>query len=242
MIFDRKAVFDGLRAHFDGFDGTQIIVIDLIVTEFEKRKFSDVRWLAYMLATVWHECRFRPVREIGRGKGKRYGRAINGLIYYGRGLVQLTWIENYRLLGNILNVPLVEQPDLALQPVVATAILFEGMTTALSARGDFTGRDLSQFFNAKTDDPVGARRIINGTDKAKLIAGHHAKILKVLQNAKRAVRPAAEGGGIAAGAGAAVVVTAAASGVNWLVVAGLTVVAMIIGFGIYVAIKRKQTP
>lgn len=191
MIFNRKPLFDGLRKDFGKFDDVQVSVIAAMVDEFERRKLPDVRWLAYMLATAYHEALWRPVREIGRGKGKPYGKMINGKIYYGRGLVQITWIENYRELGRILNLPLVDEPDMALIVPVAVGILYEGMTTALSAKGDFTGRDLSQFFNATTDDPVNARRIVNGVDKAKLIAGHHAKILKVLQAAVR-VEPVVE--------------------------------------------------
>ncbi len=40
-------------------------------------------------------------------------------------------------------------------------------------QGMFTGKKLSDYFNAAIDDPVGARRIISGTDKAQLIAGYH---------------------------------------------------------------------
>jgi hypothetical protein len=181
--------------------------------------------------------------------------------------VQITWIENYRELGRILGLPLVDDPDMALIVPVAVAILFEGMTTALSAKGDFTGRDLSQYFNAKTDDPMNARRIINGTDKAMLIAGYHEKILKVLQAAVRVevkkpvqsdsdayeqsyrdhvvdppkpVRPELEGGGIAAGAGAAAVVTAAASDYPWWQVAGLAVAVVVLSVGLYFAIQKRK--
>jgi hypothetical protein len=47
--------------------------------------------------------------------------------------------------------------------------------------GDFTGKDLSDYFDADTDDPVNARRIVNGTDKAQLIAGYHAKALTAVR-------------------------------------------------------------
>jgi hypothetical protein len=44
--------------------------------------------------------------------------------------------------------------------------MFEGME-----RGSFTGKKLADYFNDKNTDPVGARKIINGTDRAGTIAG-----------------------------------------------------------------------
>ena len=55
----------------------------------------------------------------------------------------------------------------------AIKIMFEGMTKGSSSFGDFTGRCLEQYFNSTTNDTIGARKIINGTDKAKLIADYH---------------------------------------------------------------------
>lgn len=186
MKFDRKKIFDGLRPIFvktKGYAPEQVDVIDAIITEFEDRKIEDVRWLAYMLATAWGECQWKPVREIGRGKGKPYGKAIDGKIYYGRGLVQLTWLRNYKTMSETLGIDLVENPDRALEVPVAVKIMFEGMTTGKSAKDSFTKYQLHDFFNSKKNDPVGARRIINGTDKAEQFAKWHRSILKVLETA-----------------------------------------------------------
>jgi len=38
--------------------------------------------------------------------------------YFGRGPIQLTWVDNYRKAGDALGLPLVQQPDLVLQPKV----------------------------------------------------------------------------------------------------------------------------
>jgi putative chitinase len=46
------------------------------------------------------------------------------------------------------------------------------------------------YFNDVTDDPVGARKIINGTDKAELIAGYHRGFLIDLKNASSYQRAA----------------------------------------------------
>jgi hypothetical protein len=61
----------------------------------------------------------------------------------------------------------VRHPEEALDIVIATKILFIGMT-----RGTFTGKKFADYFNANADDWINARRIINGKDKANLIAGY----------------------------------------------------------------------
>lgn len=43
----------------------------------------------------------------------------DGWRYRGRGLFQLTFKDNYRLAGLALNLPLVEEPDLAIEPEIA---------------------------------------------------------------------------------------------------------------------------
>jgi putative chitinase len=148
---------------------------------------DDLRWLAYMLATVYHECarKMWPIREIGRGKGKAYGRVDkNGNVYYGRGFVQLTWKENYdkasAALGLIDDRDLVLHPDLALDSLIATQIMFRGM-----AEGWFTTRKLGHYFNDVEDDAITARRIINNdvSKNGKMIAGYHEKFLSALKEA-----------------------------------------------------------
>jgi hypothetical protein len=84
--------------------------------------------------------------------------------------VQLTWKENYAKLGLLLGLDLVGRPDLAMQDGAAAEIMCLGM-----AQGLFTGKSLSDYFDTDTDDPVNARRIVNGTDRAALIASYHAK-------------------------------------------------------------------
>lgn len=81
--------------------------------------------------------------------------------------MQLTWRANYKKMGDLLRIDLVRHPEKALDPDVATKILFEGMT-----RGSFTGKKLSNYFNDTKEDWVNARRIINALDKANLIADY----------------------------------------------------------------------
>lgn len=194
MTFDRVKLFNLLRASFasKGLDTAQVSVVAALLDEFEKRKLTDLRWLAYMLATAWGECKWRPVREIGRGKGKPYGKIDKrtGHAYYGRGLVQLTWLANYQAMSKTTGIDLVAHPDRALEIPVAVQIMFEGMTTGKSAKDSFTKWQLHDFFNDKKNDPVGARRIINGTDKAAQFARWHNVILKALEATVRKAAPA----------------------------------------------------
>lgn len=164
------------------------------LSAFEQHAIGDMRWCAYMLATSYHETggTLQPIEEWGAGRGKPYGqkRKRNGTayempdrIYYGRGDVQLTWFENYERMGRLLQIPLLEQPELALDPDISARILIEGMTRGRSGRGDFTGLALEDFFNNWRDDAVQARRVVNGMDRARLIAQYHALFLKALRSA-----------------------------------------------------------
>jgi len=112
----------------------------------------------------------RPIEEWGKGKGKKY----EGL-YYGRGYVQLTWLENYKkaTAKNSKGWNFILNPELALEVEPAMWICFEGMKN-----GWFTGAKLSQYFNDVKTDPINARRIINGTDCAQLIAALYDKFYK----------------------------------------------------------------
>jgi predicted chitinase len=134
----------------------------------------DRRWLAYILATAYHETArtMQPIEEYGKGKAHSYGKPdpITGETYYGRGYVQLTWKYNYENMGKVFGIDLVNKPERALDADVAIKICFYGMS-----RGSFTGRKLSQYFNVTVQDWVNARKIINGMDKADLIASY-AKI------------------------------------------------------------------
>lgn len=160
---------------------------------FDKHDITDDRWRAYMLATSFHETArtMQPIEERGKGAGKPYGerRKYSGAIYaepdklfFGRGDVQLTWYENYEMMGRLLDLPLLEEPELALNPLVSARIMIEGMTRGRSNRGDFTGVSLENYFNANREDPFNARRIINGLDCAKLIEGYYRKFLSALRN------------------------------------------------------------
>lgn len=159
-------------------------------------KFSDAE-KAYMLATAYHETAktMQPIRERGGvsyftrlydikgrnpSRARRYGNTKpgDGAKYSGRGYVQLTWKNNYKKMGELLGLDLVNNPELATDPKIAADIMSIGME-----KGIFTGKSLSNYINNDKVDYVGARRIINGTDKATYIAGIANKFKDALDKA-----------------------------------------------------------
>lgn len=167
---DPAAFFAALRPLTGGLDQTQVETINALLAAAAEWPTS---WLAYGLATAWHEARFKPQEEWGHGKGHAYALPGKyGQPQYGRGLVQLTWDRNYmwadQALG--LNGALLRDFSLALEPHYAAAILVKGMQT-----GAFTGKKLADYLPAelgRLEQFVPARRIINGTDRAEAIANY----------------------------------------------------------------------
>lgn len=173
-IINREFFYSSVRnSLFHGkLKQAQVNGMNAILDEWEKNySNADDRFLAYMLATTFHETAttMQPIEEYGRGKGRTYGKPdpISGKVYFGRGFVQLTWKANYEKFAKLLKVDLVSNPELALNLDVSTKILFVGMV-----KGLFTGKKLADYFEGAKEDWVNARRIINGTDKAQLIAGY----------------------------------------------------------------------
>jgi putative chitinase len=188
MTIDRAYFFPRVRPLFAGhLQQSQVDGFNVILDAWERWEpqnldlSPNIRWLGYELATDFHETAttMQPISEYGEGAGHDYGLPDpdTGLVYYGRGDIQLTWKPNYQVQGQRLGIDLVGHPDLALDPAIAANIMLEGM-----AHGQFTGRRLGQYFGANPahDDPIGARRIINGQDQATLIASYHRVFLGAL--------------------------------------------------------------
>lgn len=161
---------------------------EAIINAFEAAGLTDQRWLAYMLATAFHEtaATMQPIAEYGKGAGRKYGLPVGPYkkIYHGRGYVQLTWDYNYKKAEEKLGVPFYSKPELALDPKHAADIMIRGMT-----EGWFTGKKLSDYTGAQSFDFMGARRIINGNDKAALIAGYAKKFEAALKAGGEIVTP-----------------------------------------------------
>ncbi|WP_324671025.1 glycoside hydrolase family 19 protein [Hymenobacter sp. GOD-10R] len=157
------------------------------ITDYYAKRYTDKHWLAYLLATTHHETAktWQPIDEHGSDKyffemydkaGKRPHVAADlgnvmpgdGVRYHGRGYVQLTGRANYAAFSKVLTLDLVSHPEKAKEPATAAKILVEG-----SVRGLFTGKKLADYFVGVREDQRNARRIINGLDKAELIAGYY---------------------------------------------------------------------
>jgi len=158
-----------------------------------------IAWVAYALATAWHETAhtMMPIKERG-GRGyfmrnydvsgrrpktaRRYGniRVGDGPRYAGRGYVQLTWAINYKIASNKLGVDLYRNPDLAMRPDLAGLVMRHGMR-----EGWFTGKSFQSYLPADGCATFpqfkSARRIINGTDKDALIARYACQFQEALR-------------------------------------------------------------
>lgn len=149
---------------------------------------GDRRKLAYILATAFHETArtMQPVRETlastdakakelltkawkaGRMPQVKADYWSSG--YFGRGFVQLTHKANYERVERATGHPLVKNPSLALQIDIAAMILVKGMM-----QGWFTAKKLADY-----PDFASMRRVVNGTDRAALIAGQAEAFLAAL--------------------------------------------------------------
>jgi hypothetical protein len=181
-----------LSAFFTYMRGTRLLGPELTQGEVEgceaillacRAAEWPISWTAYALATAYHETAgtMQPIKEYGRGKGRKYGvPGKHGQIAYGRGYVQLTWDYNYEKADKKLelNGALIKDYDLALRHDIASQIMIRGM-----AEGWFTGKRMTILpvdGMATRDQFRSARPIINGRDKDLLIAGYALEFQKAL--------------------------------------------------------------
>ena len=171
---DKAKFFGGLCERNSGLFSTwlsqgQVDGVGRIVDEGQARA-TPLRQLAYILATAYHETAqtMQPIREKG---GEKYLRSKPYYPWVGEGLVQVTWEVNARKFGATAPGQLMTWP-------LALRAIFDGMT-----KGMFTGRKLSDYIDGELADYIGARRIVNGTDKASKIADHSKAFETVLRDA-----------------------------------------------------------
>ena len=184
---------------------TQVDGIEGLLKAFDQVGDRDLDTLAYGLATAYHETgsRMIPAREGFASTDAGARRAVNklaakrgpnsavakyakpagpfGHVYYGRGHVQLTWLENYERSSPDAGIDLVRWPDEMLDPVISARVLFRGLMDG-RWNGQGKGLDLYEGEDEKLSDAEAAeaRRTVNVKDKAILIAGYHRKFYDAL--------------------------------------------------------------
>ena len=208
---DAKTFFDKIKRPLFGgsFDQTAVDNINVLLTTWARYPKMPRDEFAYVLATVLAEVgrRMGSVRETFANTDAEAIRNLESAWrrgdlpwvktpywregWFGRGLAQITHKDNYRRLTVHLqargyNVDLVANRDLALEQKWAALILFEGMIFGL-----FTGRRLSHYIDPARGvrDYKGARRIINGQNRAAEIARYAMKFRDALLAAEAAYEP-----------------------------------------------------
>lgn len=197
MKFNHTTFFNNYKGVYGKLNQTQVSGLDNLLGYIElDPDITDLRQAAYMLATVKHECAdtYQPITEFGKKAyfnkydagtpiGKRLGNTVagDGYLFRGRGYVQLTGRANYQNMSAALALgpddDLVAHPDYALHPDIAYRIMSYGMR-----HGTFTGKKLNDYINGSVCDYKNARRIINGLDRAALIAGYAVNFATFLTN------------------------------------------------------------
>ncbi|MGL5059765.1 MAG: peptidoglycan-binding protein [Microcoleus sp.] len=146
--------------------------LPLILNRCLDNRVVDRGQIAYVFATAEHESFFgRFMMELADGwdyEGREdlgNTQPGDGPRFKGRGFVQITGRRNYGIWSEKLGINLIDNPEKAALPEIAAIILVRGMRD-----GSFTGVGLSDFIVGNSRDFFNARRIVNGLDRADLIA------------------------------------------------------------------------
>lgn len=183
---DRTQFFNGVRAQFGGLNQSQVNGINFLLLKMEADRLPAInnrsvwtRQIAYMFATIQHEVAstYQPITEFSDTHCVNYD---GGCRYKGRGYVQLTHRYNYEKLSPVVGVDLVASPERALEPELSYRVTSYGMFN-----GSFTERRLGSYIREGLTDYRNARRVVNGLDRADLIAGRASTFQSILESAVR---------------------------------------------------------
>ncbi|MBX3536416.1 MAG: hypothetical protein KF735_02160 [Chelatococcus sp.] len=101
--------------------------------------------------------------------------------WFGRGRMQITHAENYAYAQAKSGLPIVADPSLMLDSKADLKVSLPGTIEGWWTRGKHR---MSMYLDRPDPDFEGARRIVNGTDKAKLVATYCEAFLAALQAAE----------------------------------------------------------
>ena len=172
--------------------------LDFLLDKLDNSEtINRLSWYAYILVTIEIETAdtFAPVKEAFYLKPESRRIAVlkqlyagrksiinpNGRLYYGRGYVQLTHIDNYIKMNKYIQekfpeADIVSNPDSVCNAEYSWIVLEIGMVQGL-----YTGKKLADYLNDNGLDFYSARRIINGVDRASQIAGRADKYFNALE-------------------------------------------------------------
>jgi putative chitinase len=200
----RETLFNG-RMGQGQVDGLNILL------DTQEQYFPDLPddHLCIILGTTYHEtgATMQPIKEKGgaayftrkydiRGNPRKARELGNvnpgdGAKFAGMGYVQSTGrdnaIKNRKIILEVLgeDVDFERHPEKQMIPRYAAIILFYGMI-----HGTFTGKKLRDYVDGDGKEDPGefqaSRRVVNGTDRAALIAGYARLFLDAITRAKKA--------------------------------------------------------
>lgn len=184
--------FKNLQAEFkQTLTAAQKLSIKNVIDYFYLTGNTNTAYLLYILATnKWEtmhkwvpviEKKASPTKQPQVWKWQKRYWLTN---FMGRGKTQITWKDNYAEFTPIVNkqlkkyypakpfVDLVNKPDEALDDIVSTIIMVEGMIQGLF-RFDKVAKKvykLSDFYNPTTDtfDAINARKVVNTIDAVEI--------------------------------------------------------------------------
>lgn len=185
-MYNRKSFFDALRSSLNlvRLSQVQVDTLNAILEIGEqgwKGKPITIPQLAYVIATAYHESVFNPVKEIRARANTSLRRTQDRYWssgFFGRGLIQITWRENYAEMGKRIGMDLVGNPDLALDPEIAVKILFSWFFDgAISGQGKIT-----KYISGNKKQYISARLLVNNDveKNAATIADHAKNIERIL--------------------------------------------------------------
>ena len=198
--FDRKVFFDAVRISVFGghLAQSQVDGLERLLGVWEQYyRDWDMRELAYDLGTTAHETALTmmPIYERGEisyfdkyepgtRRGNLLGNTIvgDGYLFRGGGDVQNTGRGNAARATNRLNdaydlnVDLVANPEMRIDPIVSAHSLFLG-----NHEGWWTGKKLPNYAGYGYWHMKNARRVVNGTDRWELVGEFAGKFLDALK-------------------------------------------------------------